>query len=74
MFAVFASEQLAGLGIVRDAFGLRVEAKVAAGARHDIAEVAECGGDVADLDIRIWLRATADAVDKVLIVRRLVVG
>src|SRR5207249_1561748 len=63
--AVVAAEQLVRLRVVPDRLGRGVEVERPAGPVGDVAEVAQPGAGVADLDVGVGGLAVADAVEEV---------
>src|SRR5271166_2950526 len=70
---VFAREQRVGMGLV-ERLACRVEGELLSRAKGDVAEVAQPGAQVADLDVGIRFRAALDAIKKVLHVACLPIG
>src|SRR5688572_18372203 len=69
--AILATQQLVGLAVAGELFGMRIEAQHPAGAGGDVCQVAERGRQVAGGDVGIKLRlAAANAIQEVRVMGR----
>src|SRR5437868_13363254 len=63
--AIFARQQRIGRGI-GECLAVAVEGELLAEPEGDIAQVAQAGAEVADLDVGVRCRAALDAIEEVL--------